>query len=446
MRRTLPTTEDTITRETVCPTQSLSNEILAIIFAFLDSPAPSISGLRHQPNFQLTASDRIVLKSLSCVCKAWRPVALRILFRHARFLLQYRIDAPRPNLNAEVKPFSDFILHRGLVRIVETFVLGISDGVEEANYRPRDSPPHDIVSFWHNLFGIIDPVTIVIVAPPIILGSLTCCSVNSYEIDDFHMPYHFLSLSRPRKIELCPSDLLDSSRRYSPCHKHALFNIRPWSSLLLNEGSFLRAYSLPDAGRRWRTPPSILCDLVGAKAPHPKALIPSTVRTLSYIAVFPFWGHFAHLIENFPHLNRLYLQFIPIKELTSDYWQRSQVDIIALTVQRDFCYDELLSKLLQHTLPTKYRLLEEVEIGGAATDPSWSALVEKRIEDAIANRRLDWRMEEKGTLKRDLHCDVSVSGTYETSHSDQAHTFRETRVARRHSLHVDTRVGDGMPY
>ncbi|MCJ1414661.1 hypothetical protein MMC32_000988 [Xylographa parallela] len=234
-------------------------------------------------------------------------------------------------------------------------------------------------------------------------------------------------------MEPCPSDLLENSRRYSPCHKHALFNIRPWSSLLLNEGSFLRAYSLPDAGRRWRAPPSILCDLVGAEAPHPKTLIPSTVRTLSYIAVFPFEGHFAHLIENFPHLNRLYLQFIPINELTPDYRQRSLVDVIALTVQRDFCYDDLLSKLLQHTLPTKYRLLEEVEIGAAATDPSWSAVVEKRIEDAIADRRLDWRMEEKGTLRRDLHCDISVSGAYETSHSDQPHAFRETRVARRHS-------------
>ncbi|MCJ1395411.1 hypothetical protein MMC18_008297 [Xylographa bjoerkii] len=443
MRRTLPPTEDTTARETVCLAQSLSNEVLATIFALLDSPAPSTSGSRHQPNLQLTTCNSTILKSLSCVCRGWRPVALRILFSHTRFLLQYGVDAPRPNLNTEVKPFLDFIRHEGLVRIVESFVLGISDGVEEANYRSRDSPPLDIVSFWPNLFRIIDPASVVIVAPPLILGSLTFCSVNSYEILDFHMPYHILSLSRPRKQELCQWDPLEPSRRYSPCHKNALFNIRPWTSLLLNEGSFLRAYSFPDAERRWRTPPSILCDLVGAKAPHPKALIPSTVRTFSYIAVFPFWGHFAYLIDNFPRLNRLYLQFVPINELAPDYWQRAQVDVLALTVQRDYCYDELLNKLLQHTLPTRYRLLEEVELGGAATDSSWSA-VEKKIEDAIANQRLDWRMEEKGILRRDPHCNASVSSTYETIKTDQPHAFPETRIARRHSLHVDLRVNKAM--
>ena len=430
--------------ETTYPAQSLSNEVLAIIFAFLDSPAPSALGSHQQPSFQLTACSIVVLKSLSCVCKRWRPAALRILFRHTRLLLHYQSNVPKPSLNAKVKPFLDFVRQEGLVPIIESFVLGI--GVEGAHYRPLDGPPHDVVAFWPNLFKVIDPITIVIVAPPAILGSLTCSDVTSYETANFHMPYQILSLSQPSSnINVRSSVIGNASPRYSPCHQYALFNLRPWSSLLMNEGSFLRAYSLPDAYHRWRTPPSILLSLIGANTPHPKALIPSTVRTLSYIAIFPFRGYFAHLIKNLLCLNRLYLQLVPINELASDYSQRGQVDMAYITAQLDSCYDQLLSKLLQQTMPTRYHLLTEVEIGGAAIDPSWSVAVEKRIEDAIVSECLDWRIEEKGILRRNPQPNASVCGTDESIDCDQVHAFPKNLIVRRHSVQEDSRTTRDMP-
>ena len=408
MHHILPATEDTTARETVCLAQRLPNEVLDIIFAFYDNPAPSASRLCREPDFQLTACNNAVLKAVSCVCKSWRPAALPILFRHARFFLQYGIDAPGPDLDVEVTPFLDFIQQEDFGSIVETFVLGISDGVEEANYRPSDCQLRNIVTFWHSLFKVVDAVRITIVAPPAVLGSLTCCFVDSDEVPNFQIPYHILSLSRAVKAELRTSDIGKRSKRYSPCHKYGLFNIRPWSSLLLNEGSFLNAYRLPDEERRWRRPPSILHDLVGVNAPHPKALIPATVRSLSYIAICPFWLHFTHLNDNLPRLSRLYLQFVPIEELAMDYWQREEVDVDTLELQRSCCYDELLGKLLRHDypdlyrIPDNYRYLREVKIGGAAVDPSWSGEVETRIKETVADRHLAWRMEETGVLRRDL--------------------------------------------
>ena len=425
------------------PAQSLSNEILAIIFAFLDSPAPSALRSRQQPNFQLTDCDVIPLKSISCVCKRWRPAALRILFCHTRLLLHYPFYGPKPSLNTKLKPFLGFVRRENFVPIIKSFVLGV--GVVETSYRPADDPPHDIVSFWPTLFNVIDPITIIIVAPPAILGFLTCCTVDSRQHANFHMPYQILSLSQTSSsVDVHRQNISNTRPRYSPCHHYALFNLRPWSLLLLNEGSFLRAYSLPDAYQNWRTPPSILPALIGANSPHPRALIPSTVRTLCYIAIFPFQGHFALLKYKLPYLSTLYVQLIPINELASDYAQRRQVDIVYLKRELDSCYDELFSNIFQKIMPVRYRLLTEIEIGGATMDPSWSFAVEKRIQDAIISQRLDWRMEGKGIFRRELPPSASVSETDGNIDHGQGHTFPQTPIVRRHSVQEDTRISRSM--
>ncbi|MCJ1475127.1 hypothetical protein MMC13_003787 [Lambiella insularis] len=319
---------------------ALPSEILVYIFTFLDSPAPSASRLSDQPTFSVTERETTDLKSISKVSKAWRPSALRLLLRHARFLLEYELDAPRPSLNALTKP--PLRRHRG-------------------DELPTHRPP-----------APLQP-------PPLA-----------------HPPPQRRLL--PPRIQPPPPP-----PRHSPTHPSSLFNLRPWRTLLLNEGSFLRAFSPPS--RHIHRPPSLLPSLLGARAPHPRALLPSTIRSLSYTAFFPFWPHFAQLLQHLPRLERLHLQLTPVgaADLLPDPWLRGVVDVAELIFQRATCYRELLDALVGEAPRGDWRALREVRVGepdgeeGHSFDVTWAPKARERVGEG----RAGWRWEGGGVLRRE---------------------------------------------
>jgi hypothetical protein len=295
--------------------EELPNELLSHIFGFLDIPQISVD-LDDEPTFALTHAETADLKASSCVTKRWRRAILPRLFRHARFIAEEpRPKIPTRNLSKEIKPFTDFVRKYTLERIVTTFVLVVKDRTITAD---EDVPDHNLdvfAEFWRIIFDAIDPVELVIVAHPVILGALTSCHVHAENASNFDCPCHYLRLRRPS----APRSLLEVSQEgVSPSiypmssavpkavepvtstfsvenvledllkHEHAasnvneisesldnqavsspepsaselgeifdadlepwqihpqsstLFEIRPWSSLLLNEGSFIKLYS-----------------------------------------------------------------------------------------------------------------------------------------------------------------------------------------------------------
>jgi hypothetical protein len=69
---------------TVCHIQKLPNELLSNIFENFDVPKPSDFGLNDEPTFDLTDSKSANLKSISRVTKRWRNLVIPVLFNHAR--------------------------------------------------------------------------------------------------------------------------------------------------------------------------------------------------------------------------------------------------------------------------------------------------------------------------------------------------------------------------
>lgn len=303
--------------------EDLPNELLSHILGFLDIPRPS-ADLHDEPTFELTDAETADLKASSCVSKRWRQAILPLLFKHARFVVgEPQPKMPIRNLNREIQSFMEFVNRNTLLKIITTFVLVVKDMTITGDDNGPKYKLDIFASFWRSLFEAIDPVELLIIAYPTVLGALTSCRVNVGELWNFDCPCHYLRLRRPsplpsqlavsnKAIDLSkyrpvseahnivepdtsikdpikniPEDLLkresaattlndslessDGQTANEPAsafsdikevldaghdsweaelepwqtypQSSTLFKIRPWSSILLNEGSFIKVYS-----------------------------------------------------------------------------------------------------------------------------------------------------------------------------------------------------------
>jgi hypothetical protein len=244
--------------------QMLPNELLSNVFGFLDSPKPSTSALRDEPHFTLTQTGVADLKAISLVSKRWRRVIQPVLFRHARFIVA-KAEGPNPVLKQEIQPFLDFAAQDSLQQVIKSLTLVIEDNKIAHNPDEIDRL-NGFGTFWQTLFDTIDLADLVIAAPVDALGALTSCHVFMEDAWTFDCPYHYLRLQRSpicndstlaesvtlptEDVNIGPSLEMEAPATRenftsSSIRKETspLFEIRPWSSLLLNEGSFIKAYA-----------------------------------------------------------------------------------------------------------------------------------------------------------------------------------------------------------
>lgn len=309
--------------------ERLPNELLANIFGFLDSikPSSSESALLDEPSFDLTKSEHVPYKAASRVSRRWRRITIPLLFKHAQFTV--RETEPWPILDNLIQPFFDFIGNNQLHKVVQSFVLLFHNKYISSNLTTSKFSFNDFSIFWQNIFKVIDPKELLVVAPAESLGALTSCHVYVEDAWRFDCPCHYLRLQTlpesPTSLSLgegVPSNQYQSA---GPSHQvvdpltgnssannipegtlghdpksdyygaqasaeyqsepeasssaigesnkpeshtgevgvdekgraksSALFDIRPWTNLLLNEGSFIRAYATYEF---WlRQPPSV---------------------------------------------------------------------------------------------------------------------------------------------------------------------------------------------
>lgn len=250
------------------PIELLPNELLANIFGFLDSPKPSSSEstLHDEPHFELTKSDNAPLKAVSCVSKRWRRGIIPLLFKHLQFGIKGD-DERWTTVDQMMKPFLEFIVGHELSKTIKSFTLMIHQKVP-GDIIDRQERSFGFSTFWSGIFKVMDPLELLIVAPAEALGILTNCRVNMDDAWSFDCPCHYLRLQRrpatsshvtkvaqvphesPASIsdnarssgepELSSSVLAKSERRRAA---PSLWDLQPWTSLLLNEGSFIRAYA-----------------------------------------------------------------------------------------------------------------------------------------------------------------------------------------------------------
>lgn len=236
----------------------LPNELLCTIISYLDSPQPSASGLRDLPTFRLTNSETSDLKAISRVSKRWRQLALPILFKHARFSLR-NSSWQKGNPEQQILPFLSFVAKDPIAGHIQTFVL-LAPDEKIAQDEDGNKMPAEVISFWHTIFKWIDPQEVLIIATVEGLGTLTTASLFMDDAFFFDGACQYLGFKRQTLPEAPIGDSeIPSHSELPPTRAEppssTIFDIRPWASLLLNEGSFVKVYH---AMEFWlKRPPSV---------------------------------------------------------------------------------------------------------------------------------------------------------------------------------------------
>ncbi|KAL2071550.1 hypothetical protein VTL71DRAFT_12785 [Oculimacula yallundae] len=406
----------------------LPNEILHHIFGYLDTLPPSarFEALQAEPNFSITKSDTKSLKAVSLTSKHWRSVSVPILFKHSQFII------PKDDLNLRLsqvmKPFFDFITSKSL-QAMNSFTL-ICHKKQVTDSPAGHHRVNDFADFWIFFFQVIDPVDLLIVAPPEALGRLTSCRVYLAYEKSFECECQYLRLQRipgvsavhqpganidrgPKAVNEYEAEI-EAIQRESfgilrPLIFHSqradfssLFSIRPWENLLLNEGSFIKAYN--EINFDHMRFPSILPDLVGEVAQADKALLSPTIRDMSYIAMFPAQTHFFALVRNLPRLDRLYTQIVPPNQVLRDL-HRMGIRQELLWMERNSAYAFLMQDLFHSPARGNFCYLKVLESGDQADRRSWEMAAQ-----FISRRRRGWKLVGDGVLVKNTEIRESPKG------------------------------------
>ncbi|KAG9243965.1 hypothetical protein BJ878DRAFT_508320 [Calycina marina] len=423
----------------------LPNELLSAILAYLNTTPPSTSELYEEPNINLTYAETTNLKSCSFVSRRWRQAIIPSLYKHLRFMFK-NPDRVFQNfdLAEEVVPLLEFVKRNELHRIITSLTILLADDPFQLHihYLIRRT---GVVKFWQSVFGAMYPLELIIVAPPLILGDLASCRVALQDATDFESPYHYLRLQRDYlaitnshgassskgsedgvKTELAaevasdakgdeaiqallpttpvlnkyamaarPGDPEEEGFEEPRAEASILFEIGEWTTILLNEGSFVKAYS---ATEFWlKNSPSILPDLLSGPGTPQPPLITSTIREMSYIGIFPMHTHFEYITANFPRLDRIYVQIVPRNLILDDEARVAGVDIEDLWMERNGCYALLMRELFNAPPMGNYQYITNFESGDAADKDGW-----EMAKEYVKRAGNGWKISRDGLFVREI--------------------------------------------
>ncbi|KUI72787.1 hypothetical protein VM1G_08646 [Cytospora mali] len=437
---------------------SLPTEMLSHIFGFLDTPSPSDLRLHDQPHAHMLKNPDISsqnLKNLSLVNHQWRAIVLPLLFRHVVWYLdrfdlmqieQFKSD-PDADADADATPLRSFVQANNLTPYINTLTLVVvkstrgraANGGSHYAYSPdplggpvtRAGGERDVVFnedsnwLWDLIFAVIDPLRFTLIASPRMLASLLARMLFLGDEWSFNQSHHLLSLSRVSRkttshantqpepqpepqpeaeavrTSASPSTSTPASTpsssgpsRRVPC---ALFTIRPWDALLLNEGSSTGVYKTYEYFHK--RPPSMLGALLGAEEfPNNDPLITPSIRDLSYVGIFPLSTHFNTLVQNLPRIDRLFVQLVPRNDILKDKREMEHLDMDTLTsdlwAERNTSYGKIMPKLFDSSSSAgNWRYLQVFESGDAADRESWEMAVEY-----VRQFSAEWRVEREGVF------------------------------------------------
>jgi len=301
---------------------------------------------------------------------------------------------------------------------------------------------------WELLFSLMDPRTITLIASPQMLASLLSRMLFLGDAWSFSRDLiHILSLSRESKssnVHLPPAptspdppgqpsssstasrpppvtaDNPSCTHSRKPSPPSSLFTIRPWTHLLLNEGSSTRVYKTYEFFLR--RPPSILGALLGCEEhPNDTPLIPPTLISFAYVAIFPLSSHFNTLVAFLPRIERLFVQLVPRNDILLDPSEMRNVQSSDLWMERNSCYGLIMRELLvdftaghneddnsdadsdnnteepngQPTPHSNWRYLKVFESGDAADREAWDMAVQY-----VRMSQTEWTVERDGVFVR----------------------------------------------
>jgi hypothetical protein len=423
--------------------EDLPNEILFQVLSYLDHPAPSDTRLHDQPSATMLASEITPLKDTAWVCKRWRALLLPLLYQHIVWsfdpwdLLQLENQSDIPSAIGVLA----LLRRNSLTSYVQSFTMIVGDRptltagsirLTETGHEKQTWFKDDYNWLWRTLFAHLDPARVTFIAPPRILASMLSRMIYLGDAWSFMtMTHHVLSLSIKDDKEIwssktaktsSPSSSASSSAALSstspaatqqsalskpstsapspsgenrtPCD---LFALRPWNSILVNEGSSTHVYKTYEFFLK--RPPSLLPALLGSDdtPPNDTSLLPPSIRDFSYVGIFPLSSHFATLIQYLPkRLDRLFVQLVPRTDIDPNSEEMRKIDTSDLWMERNTSYSLLMRELFDPAAESPWLGLRVFESGDAADREAWRMAVHYVEYSGVKG----WRVESEGVFQR----------------------------------------------
>jgi len=277
----------------------LPNEVLDHVFAFLGSEPPSARNLVQLPSRDWTISHQVPLKALSTTSHHIRAIVLHRLFRHSR------LDP------CQLTPFLEFINRSDLARSIESIVAHIS-ALQDC-FHP---------AWYVRLLNEVPLTRLVVGCEPHLFAGITGIRMDLTDRWAFDIPYQYLEVRQSAS-----EAIRQSSYDYLP----GLLGIKHWSSVTVNEGSSLAAYT--SYQHFLKKPPSLFSNVhiclssipLNATPEGLRELFPETstqitlvqemlqnLRDFSFVAVFPFYNHVDDILKCIRRMRNLESLFIKL--------------------------------------------------------------------------------------------------------------------------------------
>lgn len=281
----------------------LPNELLDYIFEFLDAPPPSSGNIIDHPGASWTQSSSQNLKAISMLCHRLRLIVLPRLFRFSR-LDPYRLAS-----------YLSFLSINKLESKVSSVVAHLQGPCN-----------HIHPAWWCRLLNSVPATRFAIGCAPHIFAELAQVSINCTDSWAFNMPYHFVEFEQTSE---------SAHQHISYRNLPNILTARPWTSLTVNEGSSLAAYTRYEyflkrppsllAALQMQLPPISITIPPEARAPSEAALaqpqqeplIPAQVlftnlQSFSFVAIFPFYNHVDNILKCVRRMTKLRKLFIKL--------------------------------------------------------------------------------------------------------------------------------------
>lgn len=278
---------------------SLPNELIDHILSFLLVDPPSSNNLRQIPNHTISSSSSADLKNVSRTSRLFRELSRVYLFSHCRYELR---DQDR---------YLAFIEQHDLESHVESVVISVRSIFPGSEKR----------MWWKDLFEHLDPEVVTVVAPPYMFSDMAHCALENTHSWAFDIPLQTMQFHQQHRSKRALVSKLDK-----PEGDDSFFSFRPWTEILFNEGSSLKAYSnyeyyllrVPSLMNHWGSVDPLQTTIL----PYPVTAI-SRLTSFHYTAVFPFYNHtnlVLKVIRNMSNLRRLTFQLAPLPD--SDIFEK----------------------------------------------------------------------------------------------------------------------------
>lgn len=216
-----------------------------------------------------------------------------------------------PHLPKAFDSFSRFVAQYDLKHHIKSVVVLTDKEYELRHVSTADAPlARAVADIWTAIFSHLEPIRVVVAAPPSTLAGLLDTQMLSADVWAFDMKMHYIELVQPEPSRF--EHMKSKCRAWNS----ALIHCRPWNHLGYNEGSSIAAYSTYEY--HLKQSPKILYLLLLRLAKEAQSCC--NISSFSFTGVFPFVTNVTAIIRalhKIPKLKQISFQLAPGPENSS---------------------------------------------------------------------------------------------------------------------------------